>query len=127
MSGQTLIALIKAVASLVVSVVTAAVSSGFRRRSETELAKLENQLAEQSERAARRAYVYDARKRLSTEFQPVLFQMTESLAAPWVRRRSAIRFRNGLQFRELIRTYRTGSGSHSGSQMGLVPAKTKIV
>ena len=86
MSGQALVALITAVASLVVSVVTAAVSSSFRRRSETELAKLENQLTEeQSERAARRAYVYDARKRLYTEFQPVLFQMTERCSGAMVR------------------------------------------
>lgn len=86
MSGQTLIALITAVASLVVSVVTAAVSSRFRQRSETELEKLRNELAEeQSERAARRDYVYDARKRLYTEFQPVLFQMTERCSGAMVR------------------------------------------
>jgi len=75
MSGQTLIALITAVTSLVVSVVTAAVSSSFRRRSETELAKLKNQLTEeQSERAARRAYVYDARKRLYLLAPSALFR-----------------------------------------------------
>lgn len=78
MSGQTLIALITAVASLVVSVVTAAVSSSFRRRSETELARLQDKLSEErNERAARRDYVYEAQKRLYTEFQPVLFQMME--------------------------------------------------
>jgi hypothetical protein len=85
-SGQTLIALITAVASLVVSVVTAAVSSSFRRHNETELEKLKNQLAEeQGESAARRDYVYDARKRLYTEFQPVLFQMMERCSGATVR------------------------------------------
>lgn len=78
MSGQAVIALITAAASLVVSVTTAAVSASFRRRSETELAQLQSQLTEeQSERAARRDYVYEARKRLYAEFQPVLFQMVE--------------------------------------------------
>lgn len=78
MSGQTLIALVTAAASLVVSVATAAVSSSFRRRSDAKLARLQSQLTEQqSERAARRDYLYEARKRLYTEFQPVLFQMME--------------------------------------------------
>jgi len=82
MSGQTLIALITAGASLVVSVATAAVSSSFRRHSETELTRLQSQLTEdQSERDARRDYVYEARKRLYTEFQPTLFQMTERCSA----------------------------------------------
>ena len=86
MSGQTLIALITAAASLVVSVTTAAVSSSFRRRSETELARLQSQLTEeQSERAARRDYVYEAQKRLYTEFQPLLFQMTERCNSALVR------------------------------------------
>lgn len=86
MSGQTLIALITAAASLVVSVATAAVSSSFRRRSETDLARLQSQLTEeQGERAARRDYVYEARKRLYTEFQPVLFQMTERCSSAMLR------------------------------------------
>lgn len=86
MSGQTLIALITAGASLVVSVATAAVSSSFRRHSETELARLQSQLTEeQSERDARRDYVYEARKRLYTEFQPTLFQMTERCSAAMTR------------------------------------------
>jgi len=78
MSGQMIIALIAAAASLVVSVATAAVSYSFRRRSDTELARLQDQLTEErSERSARRDYVYEAQKRLYTEFQPVLFQMVE--------------------------------------------------
>jgi hypothetical protein len=78
MSEQTLIAIITAVASLVVSVATAVISYSFRRRSETELARLQDKLTEErSERAARRDYVYEAQKRLYTEFQPVLFQMME--------------------------------------------------
>lgn len=86
MSGQTLIAVITAVASLIVSVATAVVSSIFRRRSETDLAKLQNRLTEErSERAARRDYVYEAQKRLYTEFQPVLFQMVERCSGALVR------------------------------------------
>jgi len=78
MSEQALIALITAGASLVVSVVTAAVSYTFRRRNDAELARLQDKLTEErSERAARRDYVYEAQKRLYTEFQPVLFQMIE--------------------------------------------------
>lgn len=75
MSGQTLIALITAGASLVVSVATAAVSSSFRRHSETELARLQSQLTEeQSERDARRDYVYEARKGYTLNFSRRCFR-----------------------------------------------------
>lgn len=78
MPEQTLIALTTAAASLIVSVTTAAVTYIFRRRSDMNLARLEDTLIEQrSERSARREYIYEAQKRLYTDFQPVLFQMVE--------------------------------------------------
>jgi hypothetical protein len=61
MSGQTLIALITAATSLVASVVTAAVSSSFRRRSETELAKLETGLRRSKASALRGAPTFMTR------------------------------------------------------------------
>jgi hypothetical protein len=74
MSGQIILAVAAALTSLIVSVVTAAVAYGSNRR----IAQLEDRLTEaRSERAAWRDYVYEARKRLYSDFQPVLFQMVE--------------------------------------------------
>jgi len=74
MSPEIVTALIVAVASLAVSVVSAVVSY----RSQGRLALLEDELVEaRAERDAQRDYVYDARKRLYAEFQPLLFQLVE--------------------------------------------------
>jgi len=78
MSAQALIALITAAASLIVSVAAAAVTYVLKRRSDIDLATLQDKLIEErSERTARRDYVYEAQKHLYVEFQPVLFQMVE--------------------------------------------------
>ena len=78
MSNQTLLALVTALASLIVSVVTAVGSYVSKVRSETRIAQLQDTLTEaRGERAARLDYVYEARKRLYSEFQPLLFQMVD--------------------------------------------------
>jgi hypothetical protein len=67
-------ALIAAGVSLVISAWTAI----WNHRSEQRLKLLEDSLAEaRAERDARRDYVYEARKRLYEEFQPLLFQLIE--------------------------------------------------
>ena len=78
MSAQTLLALITALTSLIVSLASAAVAYLSKVRSETRITHLEDRLTEaRSERAAKPEYVYEARKRLYTDFQPVLFQLVE--------------------------------------------------
>jgi hypothetical protein len=78
MSEEVLVALIAALASLVVSIATAIVGYFTRAKSELDLARLENRFIEsRSEKAARREYEYEARKRLYAEFQPLLFQLVE--------------------------------------------------
>ena len=74
MSTAVITALIAAGVSLVISAWTAI----WNHRSEQRLKLLEDTLAEaRAERDAQRDYVYEARKRLYTEFQPLLFQLIE--------------------------------------------------
>lgn len=99
-------ALIAAVASLVVAVFSAIVSFASSRRSQYAAAKLElakarlvgdveylkHKLDEQAaERDARRDYEYDARKRLYSDVEPLLFQLHESLEEAHYRVRSLAR------------------------------------
>ncbi|SRR6266568_4854140 len=78
MSDQTILAVATAIISLIVSVVTAVVAYVSKLSSETRIAQLQDRLTEaRSERGARRDYMYEARKRLYSDFQPVLFQMVE--------------------------------------------------
>jgi hypothetical protein len=78
MSDQTILALVTALASLIVSIAAATAAYFSNVRSETRIRHLEDKLTEaRSERAARREYVYEARKRLYIDFQPVLFQLVE--------------------------------------------------
>ena len=74
MSAQIWAALIAAVASLIVAIVTA-----FKTyRAQQALARLDSQLQEQrAERDARRDYEYEAKKRLYTQCEPIIFQAME--------------------------------------------------
>jgi hypothetical protein len=74
MAGQTLAALIAAGASLVVALF----STRTTLRTQKNLAHLNNQLQEQhAERNARRDYEYEAKKRLYTECEPIVFEAME--------------------------------------------------
>jgi hypothetical protein len=78
MSEEVLVALVAALASLVVSIATAILGYFTTAKSQLDLARLENRFIEsRSEKAARREYEYEARKRLYAEFQPLLFQLVE--------------------------------------------------
>jgi signal transduction histidine kinase len=86
MQSEILVALIAAIASLVVAIATAVLNYVTKRRSDTrlqtlehhssvELARLNDRLTEsRAERDAYRDYIYDAKKKLYTELQPLLFQ-----------------------------------------------------
>lgn len=70
--------LIAAFASLIVALGTAVLGARFKSRSDTQMAELTASLnEEQHERDAQRDYQYEARKRLYTDLQPLLFQLTE--------------------------------------------------
>lgn len=68
--ASVVVALVSAAASLIVAVIAQVAS----RRTSVRLARLEE---ERAERSARRDYAYDARKRLYTECEPLLFQAAE--------------------------------------------------
>jgi hypothetical protein len=74
-------AIIAAVASLVVAVATAVAQrrlQSAKSEQDAKLEKLKNELSDMSaERTARRSYEYDARKRLYTVTEPILFQLFE--------------------------------------------------
>jgi hypothetical protein len=71
-------AIVAASASLVVSVVAALLAYATRVRGDARIAELQSRLTEEREsRNAQRDYEYDARKRLYTELQPLLFQLSE--------------------------------------------------
>lgn len=75
MSTAVTTALIGAGVSVVISVWAAV----WNHRSQQRIAVLEDTLAEaRAARDAQRDYVYEARKRLYSEFQPLLFQLVES-------------------------------------------------
>jgi hypothetical protein len=74
MSAQIWAALIAAGASLIVAIVTAAKTY----RAQQALAQLDSKLQEQrAERDARRDYEYEAKKRLYTQCEPIIFQAME--------------------------------------------------
>jgi hypothetical protein len=74
-------AVVTAAASLVVSVLTAILAYGTRIRGDARIAQMQSRLTEEREsRNAKRDYEYDARKRLYTELQPLLFQLSERSA-----------------------------------------------
>ena len=73
-SAQVWVALIAASASLLVAIF----SAQRALRMQKDIAQLSHQLQEQSaERSARRDYEYEARKRLYTECEPVIFEAME--------------------------------------------------
>ena len=74
-SPQTIAAFIAAAASLIVALI----SYLGKRKSDRELAQLNAELIEtQERRKAQRDYEYEARKRLYSELQPLLFQLVEA-------------------------------------------------
>ncbi len=74
MTGQTLAALIAAGASLLIALF----STRTTLRTQKNLAHLNDQLQEQhAERNARRDYEYEAKKRLYTECEPIVFEAME--------------------------------------------------
>jgi hypothetical protein len=74
-SPQTIAAFIAAAASLIVALI----SYSGKRKSDRELAQLNAELIEtQERRKAQRDYEYEARKRLYSELQPLLFQLVEA-------------------------------------------------
>jgi hypothetical protein len=77
-SAQVHVALIAAGGSLLVALAGAGFSYVTKRRSDVELARLQDALDEaRAERDAQRDYTYEARKRLYAELQPLLFQLVE--------------------------------------------------
>lgn len=78
MSAGMATALVTAAVSLLLSIATALLAYATRIRGDTRIAKLQSQLTDEREgRNAQRDYEYDARKRLYTELQPLLFQVVE--------------------------------------------------
>jgi hypothetical protein len=78
LAAPVLASLIAACASLMVALVTAVWGELFRRRSNERMAELTAALTEaQKERDAQRDYRYEAEKRLYTDLQPLLFQLSE--------------------------------------------------
>jgi hypothetical protein len=95
MEKEVVRALVAAAAAIVVAVFSAIVSLVSARRAARvrgDLERLKHSLGEQAaERDARRDYEYDARKRLYSEVEPVLFQLYESLEEAHYRVRSLAR------------------------------------
>ncbi len=77
-STDVLAALVTAIGSLVVAVMTAALSYRATKRSNAQVAALTER---QAERDAQRDYVYEARKRLYTDLQPIFFQLADLSAS----------------------------------------------
>jgi hypothetical protein len=70
--------IIVAVIALVSSVITAVLTTIFTRKNDIRLKQLENEQAiKRAEQDARRAYEYEAKKRLYQECEPILFQFAE--------------------------------------------------
>jgi hypothetical protein len=73
-SGEALVALIAAVSSAVISIISLLLSN----KNNSQLEELKHKLeVKRDEQAARRDYEYDARKRLYKEFEPILFLIAE--------------------------------------------------
>jgi hypothetical protein len=99
MEKEVLGALVAAAASIVVAVFSAVVSLFSARRAAQvggDVERLKHKLGTQAaERDARRDYEYDARKRLYSEVEPLLFQLYESLEEAHHRVRSLARTARG--------------------------------
>ena len=75
------IAVVTAIASLIVSIITGLFAYATRVRGDKRLAELQSKLSEERDsRNAQRDYEYDARRRLYAELQPVLFQLADRSA-----------------------------------------------
>jgi hypothetical protein len=102
-------AFVTAVASLVVALINrhAMKEAGARAQAHnTELERLKAALqATQAQQDAYSAYVYDARRRLYAEFQPLLFQLVEACESAYnrVRARRKVRPRSGGRRRVALR------------------------
>jgi hypothetical protein len=92
-SPQTIAAFIAAAASLIVALI----SYSGKRKSDRELAQLNAELIEtQERRKAQRDYEYEARKRLYSELQPLLFQLVEASDNAYWRIQGLARAVNGV-------------------------------
>jgi hypothetical protein len=104
MRPEVLTALIAAIASLVVAIAAAVLNYVTKRRSDerlqtleressVELARLNDRLTEsRAERDAHRDYIYEARKQLYTELQPLLFQQAELSEGAYFRIKGLARY-----------------------------------
>ena len=78
MTDSTTISIIGAIIAALSSLIVAGISYFITRRNAHELESLKADLAEkQAEKNARRDYLYEARKRLYQEYEPLLFQLVE--------------------------------------------------
>src|SRR5437588_3203958 len=78
MNGSNTISIIVAVVAALSSLVVAVVSYLSSRKNSHDLESLKADLAEkQAEKSARRDYEYEARKRLYQQYEPLLFQLVE--------------------------------------------------
>jgi len=96
-STAVLTSVIAAVASLSGALITALLGQRIKRRNDEHLERLKAELEEsQAERKAQRDYRYDAIKRLYTDLQPLLFQLSELCESAYGHTRSLARTaRNG--------------------------------
>jgi hypothetical protein len=88
---------IAAAASLTGALITAILGQRIKKRNDERLEKLKDELIEaRSEREAQRDYRYDAVKRLYTDLQPLLFQLSELCDSAYMHARGLARTgRNG--------------------------------
>src|SRR2546430_6264740 len=78
MDGSSTLSLIVAVVAALSSLIVAGVSYLSTRKNTHDLEAWKADLAEkQAEKNARRDYVYEARKRLYQQYEPLLFQLVE--------------------------------------------------
>ena len=78
MSTDVVISVVAAATSLLAAVLSAILAYTTKVRADSRLAELQSRLSEDREsRNAQRDYEYEARKRLYSELQPVLFQLAD--------------------------------------------------
>jgi hypothetical protein len=96
-STAVVTSVIAAIASLVGALITAILGQRIKRRNDERLEQVKAELAEsQAERNAQRDYRYEAIKRLYTDLQPLLFQLSEVSGSAYKHTRGLARTaRNG--------------------------------
>jgi hypothetical protein len=96
-STAVVTSVIAAAASICGALITAVLAQRIKRRNDEQLERLKNELSEaKAERDAARDYRYDAIKRLYTDLQPLLFQLSLLCEATYLHTRGLARTaRNG--------------------------------